>query len=568
VVLLLVAAAVYLPVVHAGFLHDDDELLTANPIVQRGGWGAEAWSGLRELWVPRPGALTRFNLPGIPVTATALWLEWRLWGDGAPGYHVVNVLLHVVCALLLWQVLARLAVPGAWWAALLWAVHPVCVESVAWISELKNTLSMVFLLASLSAWLRWCETGARAPWWRSLLGFLLALLSKPTAVPFPLALLLIGWWKRRPLAAELRAALPFFALACASGLFAVYTQSTLAIGEEPIAAGSLLERIYRANFALGFYVWKALLPFDLVAVYPRWHETLPWFVQLLPGLLAAGLLVASWHARETWGRPVIVGFGGFALMLAPVLGLVPMSYMRHTLVADHFQYQALPFLIAAIVGSAVAARPRWASRAPCVTAAAALAVVLAWHTVSYAKMFHDRGTLWSHVLERNPGSWAAQDQRGLKLMSEGRPRAALEHFERAVALAPDRTEVRNNLAVLLDRMGLRDRALEQIEKAAELSPGNGAVRINCAMGLLAAGRSAEALPHFAAALPLLPPDPAIHVSYGAALLDAGRPRLAIEQLQRALALDPNRPRARMLLAAAQSQLGQAAGGGSAAAASH
>src|SRR5262249_73240 len=147
--------------------------------------------------------------------------------DGAPGYHVVNVLLHVLCALLLWHVLVQLAVPGAWWAALLWAVHPVCVESVAWISEIKNTLSMVFLLASLSAWLRGCESGSRVARWRSLLWFLLALLSKPTAVPFPAVLLLIGWWKRRPLAAELRAALPFFALSCASGLFAVYTQSAL-----------------------------------------------------------------------------------------------------------------------------------------------------------------------------------------------------------------------------------------------------------------------------------------------------------------------------------------------------
>lgn len=566
--LVLIAVAVYAPVFDAGFLHDDDELLYANPIVRQGGrrFGPEAWAGLRELWMPSPDALTRFDLPGIPVTATALWLGWRVFGSddvrappeergvGAPGYHVANVLIHALSALLLWRVLARLAVPGAWWAALFWAVHPVCVESVAWISELKNTLSMVFLLASCSAWLRWSETRERAAWALALIGFLLALLAKPTVVPFPLVLLLIGWWRRRPLGAELRAVLPFLGLAIAAGLVAHYTQRTLAIGAEPLAVGSLLVRIHQASFALGFYVWKALLPFGLIAVYPRWHETLPWILQLLPGLLGVFGSIACWRARDGWGRPVLVGFGGFALMIAPVLGLVPMSYLRHTLVADHFQYHALPFLVALIVGAAASWHRLARLQTPLAAAAAVLAGVLAWQTAAYATRFQDRDTLWSHVLEKNPGSWAAQDQRGLRLMAEGRPRAALEHFERAVALAPDRAEVRNNIAVLLDQMGQRERALEQILEAAALAPENGPIRINCAMGLLGSGRPGDAVPHFEAALRLLPDDPMIRINYATALLLIGRPRAAIEHLERAMALDPARPAARHLLAAAQRML--------------
>jgi tetratricopeptide (TPR) repeat protein len=567
--LLLVTVAVYTPVFDARFLHDDDELLTANPIVHRGGrgFGPEARAGLRELWVPAPGALTRFHLPGIPVTATALWLEWRLFGTdevraapeerglGAPGYHVVNVLLHALCALLLWRVLGRLAVPGAWWAALLWAVHPVCVESVAWISEQKNTLSMAFLLASCHAWIRWSDTGSRAGWVCSLIGLLLALLAKPTAVPFPLVLLLLGWWRRRPLGAELRAALPFFGLALAAGLFALYTQASLAIGAEPIAIGSPLERIYQASFALGFYLWKGLVPFGLILVYPRWHETLPWTLQIVPGLLAAMLLVLSWRARDRWGRHVVLGLGGFGLMLGPVLGLVPISYLRHTLVADHFAYSALPFLVALLVGSAASWQP--ARRKTQLTAAAALlAAVFAWQTASYAAKFSDRDTLWSHVLAKNPGSWAAHDQRGLKLMAEGRAPLALEHFERAIALAPDRAEVHNNIAVLLDGMGERERALAHILQAAALTPDNGPIRINCAIGLLGAGQPRESLPHFEAALRLLPDDPLIRINYGTALLQVGRPRAAIEQLERALTLDPARPGARRLLAAAQRMLAE------------
>jgi Flp pilus assembly protein TadD len=568
--LLAIAVAVYAPVLDATFLHDDDELVTGNPIVQRGGrgFGAESWAGLRELWLPPSGAITRNHLPGIPVTATAMWLQWRLFGSndarapladrgpGAPAYHVVNVLLHALCALLLWRVLVRLAIPGAWWASLLWAVHPVCVESVAWIAEQKNTLSLAFLLASALAWLRWTDARARAAWVLSVLSFALALLAKPTVVPFPLVLLLLAWWRRRPIGAELRAALPFFALSLAAGLFAVFTQSTLSIGGERIAVGTPIERIHQASFALGFYVWKALLPQGLVVVYPRWHETIPWPLQLVPALLVALLLALSWRARERWGRAVILGFGGFALMLAPVLGLVPMSYLRHTLVADHFAYAALPFLVALVVAAA-ASWPRLALQTtPLAAAAGAVAAAFAWQTVSYARVFHDPETLWSYAAEKNPSSWTAHDQIGQSLLRAGRPHLALEHFERAVALAPDRAEVHNNLAVLLDGMGRRDEALTHILRAAELVPENGPIRINCATSLLAAGRPGEALPHFAAALRLLPDDPMIRIQYGTALLQTGRSAEAIAQARAALALDPARLGAQRLLAAAQQRLGE------------
>ena len=561
--LLAVAVAIYAPVFDASFLHDDDELLTGNPIVRRGGrsFGSESLAGLRELWLPTPGTLSRFHLPGIPVMATALWLEWRLFGSddpnappaerglGAPGYHVVNVLLHGLCALLLWRLLARLALPGAWWAALLWAVHPVCVESVAWISEQKNTLSLAFLLVSALAWVRWTETRERAAWMLSLFGFGLALLSKPTVAPFPLVLLLLAWWRRRPLGADLRAALPVFAFTLASGLFAVFTQSTLAIGSERIAIASPLARIPQASFALGFYVWKAILPLDLVSIYPRWHETIPWPLQILPGLLAAALLVRCWRARDGWGRAVILGFGGFAVMLLPVLGLVPMSYMRHTLVADHFAYASLPFLVALLVG---AAAHRLASRpVPLAAAAGLLAAAFAWQSSAYARVFHDGDTLWPYVAAKNPGSWAAHDQVGLKLMREGRPRLALAELEQAIALSPDRAEAHNNIAVLLSTMGLHERSLSHILRAAELAPENGPIRINCASALLAAGRAAEALPHFEAGLRLLPDYAMNRINYAIALIRAGRAHDAVAQLQRAVELDPTRADARRMLAAAR-----------------
>ena len=241
--LLLIAFAVYAPIFGGGFLHDDDELVASNPVIQRGGrdFGPESWAGLRELWFPGPGSRNVFTLPGmfVPLDATARWLEWRMFGSdergvaseargiGAPGYHVVNVLLHAVCALILWRVLVQLAIPGAWFTALAWAVHPLCVESVAWIAEQRNTLAMACSLGSCAAWLRWCETRERRAWVASLIAFLFALLAKPAVVPLPFVLLLIGWWRRRPIGGEIRAALPFFGLSLAAGLLGAALQIEL-----------------------------------------------------------------------------------------------------------------------------------------------------------------------------------------------------------------------------------------------------------------------------------------------------------------------------------------------------
>ena len=258
---------------------------------------------------------------------------------------------------------------------------------------------------------------------------------------------------------------------------------------------------------------------------------------------------------------MILSVGGFAAMLAPALGFVPMSYMRHTLIADHFAYFALPFPLALMVGSAGA----WclaggALRRPIIrTAAAAVAVLLSWQTASYAAAFRDKRTLWTRTLEHNPDAWLAHDQLGSLLAAEGRYAEAVPYYERAVALAPENAELHNNLAVAFDHLGQRERALAHIRRAAELKPDDYFIRLNGAMALLGAGRAREALPYFEAALQLAAQrgtaeDPGIRIAYGAALLQAGRPRDAVDQLDRVLARNPDRPAARRLLAEARRQL--------------
>ena len=304
---LIVGAALlaYWPVFRAGFVWDDDKFLTENPLIR-------ASDGLRRFW------FTAEPPDYFPLTSSMLWFEWRLWGPHAFGYHVVNVLLHAASAVLLWRALLRLKVPGAWLAGLLFAVHPVAVESVAWITERKNTLPMVFYLASILAFLRFedgCShhddsfhhddttstTHGTPLYLLSLVLFLLALLAKTSVVMLPAVLLLCAWWRRGKVAArDLLRTVPFFALALALGLVTVWFQYHSDIAGEVVRTDSLAARAAGAGWAIWFYLYKALLPVNLCFCYPRWttSASLPAFV---PGLLFLAMLLLFAAFRRILG---------------------------------------------------------------------------------------------------------------------------------------------------------------------------------------------------------------------------------------------------------------------------
>jgi tetratricopeptide (TPR) repeat protein len=543
----------YLPVWRAGFIWDDDTFLWRNPLILSRG-------GLGRLW------FTTAAPDYFPLTSTTLWLEWHLWGANPLGYHLLNVLLHALSAVLLWRVLQRLRIPGALLAAAIFAVHPVNVESVAWITERKNTLAMFFYMLSVLLYVR-SEEGLKtriedrglkietAPssilhppssllYCLSLVAFACALLSKTAVAPLPLVLLGLAWWRRGRLEPrDVWRSIPFFGMAAASGLVAVWFQYHRAIGASmlDVRNDSFWSRLAGAGWAFWFYLYKAALPLHLSFVYPRWHIDASSVWSDVPALLAVAVLLVCWCYRRRWGKHALLGLGYFVVMLLPVLGFVNIYFMRYSLVADHWQYFAIigPIALAA-AGIAracdVCGRGRvWL--APALGSVLVLALgVLTWReALTYANL----KTLWGATVARNPSAGIAQNNLGALLLAEGHVSEAIAHFEKALAIEPHAADVHSNLGGALLQQGLVEEAVAQCRQAVQIQPDSAQAHNNLGNALSQQGRLDEAILHLQKAVQLQPALASACCNLATALLEAGRGDEAIQQLRRAIELQPD-----------------------------
>jgi tetratricopeptide (TPR) repeat protein len=476
-VIILVTLAFYLPAVDAGFVFDDEHLLTANPLIK-------ARDGLRRFW------FTAEAEDYFPLTSTSLWLEWRLWDKDPAGYHVVNMLLHAASAALIWRALKRLNVPGAWLAGLIFGVHPVNAASVAWISERKNVLALPFYLLSLLLYLRFESSGRARAYAGSLALFLLALLSNISVVVLPPVLLGCAWWRRgRVTRKDLLRSLPFFALAGALAAIELWFHSHRVLTQIAARPEGFLSRAAAAGWAVGFYLYKAVLPWNLAMVYPRWNVDPRAMTAWLPDLgLLTGLALA-WRYRRRWGRPLLFAAGYFMVSLLPLVGFADISFMKYSLVADPWQYVA----IVGIIGLAAAAGVRaWERLSPTpqkqviiglVILVGALGV-LTWRRCD---VFESDETLWSDTLEKNPRCYIAQVNLGKALLAETRFERnpliaqtkfgqAISHFQAAVLQESNEPEAHENLANVFFALGEYGRAAEQYRQVLRTLPDDAAIR--------------------------------------------------------------------------------------------
>jgi tetratricopeptide (TPR) repeat protein len=528
--LVLVTAWVYAPCLHGTWLWDDGLEVAQNMALRvPGGW-----------WRPwfQPVGMDYF-----PLKSSLQWVEWQLWGPSPLGYHLSNLFLHIASSLLIWRLLGRLGVRAAFVGGLLFAVHPLAVESVAWISEFKNTVSLPFLLLACLAFVEFDRSGRRLPWALAIACFLAALACKTSVVMFPFAILLYCWWRRGGVSGrDLLNAAPFFAASALLGAATVWFQSTRAIGSggtpDPVGA-----RLVQAGWSLAAYARQAVVPTGLAPIYsPVGSGIFSW----LPWVGLAAALAVFWYRRAGWGRHALLGSGWFLLNLVPVLGLVPMAYMRISPRADHFAYVSLlgcVGLAAAGVDGALRAlrRARGPDAPPRLAVAfvvGAVAASFALAARSYAAVFHDEEALWTFAAARSPDAWLARSNLGKVRLDQGRAAEAAAEFAQAAKARPDSAETRANWGNALEALGDDAGARRHYEEAIGIDPGFAGAHYDLGLALLRAGRLGEAASQFRAAIRIDPAYASAHNNLGLALAKSGRVAASIAEYRTALRINP------------------------------
>lgn len=547
--LVVVTVLAYSPVWRAGFIWDDDHNVTANRMLSEPGGFKQIWSSTE-------------SPQYYPMVFTLFFAEHALWGNSPAGYHIVNVLVHALNALLFWRVLKRLEVPGSWLAALIFALHPAAIESVAWVSELKNTLAMCFFLSSLLFFCQFDEansSGSAASrrylhYFLCVSFFILGILSKTAIAPLPVVLLLLIWWRRgriRP--GDVLRTMPFFAAALALGLITIWFEQHQSVGV-PARSDNFFSRLATAGCAVWFYLYKLIFPVHLISVYQLWQTPPLRLTSYVPCCILFLALAVGWHYRRTWGKACLFAFGYFILMLLPVLGFINIHFMHVALVADRWQYFAMlgPIaLLAAILTSKLNPYAQTLGEAPqtpvpdeslesgmnapaesrepqaaissfngstasvripaFVALVSLLALILCSMTWFQSRVYAEPETLWRATLRRDPSCWRAENYLGQTLEEKGNLDEAIFHYLRAAqlelpGLRPGYEENHRKLIFYhlygdaLLRKGQVEGAIAQYEKALTLVPQLVEARVKLARALIQVGKPEEAIGHYKLAL--------------------------------------------------------------------
>ena len=530
--LCLLTILIYRPAWHGGFIWDDDRYVTQNRLLT-------APDGLRRIWFSLDAPSQYF-----PLAYTVLRIERSLWDLNPTGYHWVNILLHVANALLVWRVLSRLKIPGAWLAAAVFALHPVQVESVAWISELKNVLMGFFFLLTLLAWIEQVDaTGKRRHvlYLAAVLFYSLALFAKSTACTLPAALILILWFKRKPIGRrEVLEVVPFIVLALGIGLVAIWWEKYHQ-GTRVLVALTPIERLLIPSRAVWFYLSKIFWPSDLTFIYPQWKidvldpTAYGWLIA------TAALAALIYFARRFFGRSIEVALLFFVATLSPLLGFIMLYTFRYTYVADHYQYLACigPITLAAggfIKLAETIKNGQWIVR----SGVFAVVVCLSLLTCRQSATYRDMETLWRTVITKDPNSWMAYNNLGIVQLEKGDLDGAIAKYQRALELHLNYPEALYNLGSALLQKDKPGDAIQLCEQALRLQPNDPDAHVILGNAFMAQRDVDRAIHHYRQALALDPDNSNAHYNLGVALKDKGESEQAAREFEKADEAKPDR----------------------------
>ena len=459
----------YSPALSGEFLWDD-AIFSEEKTIQ-------SWSGLWSLWFA-PSEIES-ELHYWPITYTTFWLQHKLFGSNPIGYHIVNCILYFINVVLIWRLLLKLEVPGAWAISMLFTVHPLHVESVAWLIEQKGLLSALFYLGAVHAWLRFRESSSLKTYALTLSLYVLGLLSKSIVVTLPATFLVLLWWKQKRVSVhDLMRLLPFFivgfAIALGDYLFYVSREEQLDV------AYSSLERILIAAQAVWFYVGKLLWPANLIVIYPHFDVSVDNLIAWLFVAATVGVLIVLWSYRHRIGKGPLAGVAFFAITLSPTLGFVDFGYMEFSFVADRYQYLAGLGVMAVLVGGVIhAMQPYITSFRPVVVGVFIILVIgLGTLTGRQATIYQDGITFFSHIVTHNPTAHDAYISLGSALYEIGRFEEGYKANLKAIELQPNRATAHSNAAYALVQMQRYGEAEEMLERTLELDPNSETAWLN------------------------------------------------------------------------------------------
>ncbi len=576
---------IYWPALRGEFIWDDEWYITLNPLLLHA-------DGLWKFWF-QPGSWVEY----YPVEETVLWLQWQLFGGSDTlGYHLTNLLLHFTSALLVWRLLSRFGLRFAWLGGLIFAIHPVQVDSVAYICELKNTLTLPFFLLAMLAWLDYDESRSKEDYQKALGLYLLAMLCKISAAPFAAIILLYAWWKRgRVDGRDVKDCAPFLVLAGVLAFMTLWTGRYYAEAGHFTQLQTKLDGILPRMDAIGLnatvYFARCFLPVDNMLVYPRWEVRPDELIQYLPWLVLAGIGFVLWKRRQSWGRHVALGLGFFLVMLSPFLGVPVVSYMDFSWVMDHLLYIPIIGLIGLVVAGMEGIDGQMSVRLRPVTIGltAILIALMAWVSHSFAGLFVSAEVYWTHIVQRNPTAWLAHLNLNSRLLELGRYQEALVEGNEAMHLRPTRADIYYNQGFALEKLGRDAEAEAQYRKSLSLDPeqakvylilaemlqnekraadaeallrdgvkslpDDAGVSVNLAGILSESGHKPEAIGLYQHVAELHPEMGQVQYNLGVALLQTGDLSGAVEHLQAAVTLEPNMTAAHKNLGVALAQLG-------------
>jgi len=524
---LIVATAVaYLPAWNGKPIWDDNAHITQPEL--------RSWHGLVEVWT-QVGATQQY----YPLVHSVFWIEQKLWGDSVLGYHLINIFLHGFAAIVLLQILLRLKVPGAWLAAGLFALHPIQVESVAWISEIKNTLSGLFFFCSILAYLNFDQNRSRVAYFGSLALFLFGLMCKTAIAPLPAIILAVLWWRRGRLRLrdDVMPSLPFFGLGIGAGLFTAWVERNFVGAHGTVFQLSILQRCLIAARDFWFYLFKLLWPIKLTFIYPRWQISgAIWWQYLFPLTLIL-LLALIWRLRKK-NRGPLAAVLVFLGLLFPALGFINVYPFIYSFVADHFQYLAcvgpLTLFAAGMTMALDSIAPGKVLLRPTISFLLLLTLgALSWRQ---CRDYRDIETLWRTTIARNPDCWMAYSNLGSFLSARGNVDEAIRDFRKALELWPNQSKDHNNLGKALVQKGRIAEAMDHFQTALRVSPEDPDTESNIGAASLQQGDADGAISHLRRAVEKWPRHAQGHINLGNALLQNREIDAAIAEYEKTLAL--------------------------------